>query len=257
VVAVVGGRGGAGASVFAAGLAVTAARVGLQALLIDADPLGGGADLVLGWESIEGIRWPSVAGSDHAVHPAGLVDALPGNGGLTVLSWDRGGGAGGPLAGPDGFDGWEPGQSVAGLPAEAMAAALDAGRSTRDLLVIDLPRRVDDAAVLGLSAADRTLLVVPAELRACAAAARVAATVATHTARLELIVRGPAPGRLKPREISRALGLPLAGMLRPEPQLARALERGEPPAGVGTGPLAVLCKRILTDLRLPTGSVAA
>src|SRR6185369_11219568 len=44
VVAVLGGRGGAGASVFAAGLAVTAGRAGLRALLVDADPLGGGVD---------------------------------------------------------------------------------------------------------------------------------------------------------------------------------------------------------------------
>src|SRR5262249_29180501 len=52
VVAVLGGRGGAGASVLAAGLAVTAGRAGLRALLVDADPLGGGVDLVLGWEEL-------------------------------------------------------------------------------------------------------------------------------------------------------------------------------------------------------------
>jgi secretion/DNA translocation related CpaE-like protein len=224
VIAVIGGRGGAGASVLAAGLAVTAARGGHRALLVDADPLGGGADLALGWEALDGLRWSTLS----QVDPPALVDALPAQGELAVLSWDR----------ADEFT----------VPADAMSAALGAGRAERDLVVVDLPRRVDDAAVLALAVADRTLLLVPAELRACAAAARVAAAVAPHTETLELVVRGPAPGRLRAREIARALGLPLAGTLRLEPDLARALERGTPPAGTGKGPLAELCQRVLAEL---------
>ena len=69
-----------------------------------------------------------------------------------------------------------------------------------------------------------------------------------HTEALELVVRGPAPGRLRAREIARALSLPLAGTLRLEPDLARALERGTPPAGTGKGPLAELCQRVLAEL---------
>src|SRR3954470_5487774 len=42
VLAVIGGRGGAGASVLASGLALTAVRAGKRTLLVDADPLGGG-----------------------------------------------------------------------------------------------------------------------------------------------------------------------------------------------------------------------
>ncbi|MGC9668203.1 septum site-determining protein Ssd [Planosporangium sp. 12N6] len=230
VVAVLGGRGGAGTSVLAAGLAVTAARAGLRALLVDADPMGGGADLVLGWEALDGLRWPALSHGSTGVAPPALVDALPNRGELAVLSWDRG--------------------DLLTVPADAMAAALDAGRSSRDVVVVDLPRRLDDAAVLALAAANRTLLLVPAELRACAAAARVAAVAVGHTSDLSVVVRGPAPGRLKAQEIARALGLPLAGMLRTEPELARALERGQPPAGTGKGPLAALCRRVLGDLDL-------
>ena len=47
VVAVIGGSRGAGASVFATALAQAAA----DALLIDADPWGGGIDLVFGSEA--------------------------------------------------------------------------------------------------------------------------------------------------------------------------------------------------------------
>ena len=53
--AVAGGRGGAGASVLAAAVAVTAVRDGQRALLVDCDPLGGGLDLVLGGRGPRGL----------------------------------------------------------------------------------------------------------------------------------------------------------------------------------------------------------
>jgi secretion/DNA translocation related CpaE-like protein len=225
VLAVLGGRGGAGASVFAAALAVTGARAGLRTLLVDADPLGGGVDLVLGWESLDGLRWPALSHTSGRVSPPTLVEALPRKGELVVLSWDRG--------------------DVLAVPTDAMATALDAGRHGRDLVVVDLPRRLDDASVLALSTADRGFLLVPAELRACAAANRVAAIAAPHCPTLSVVARGPAPGGLKGRDVASALGLPLAGWLRAEPGLAGALERGEPPAREGKGPLATLCRRLL------------
>jgi secretion/DNA translocation related CpaE-like protein len=225
---VIGGRGGAGASVLAGGLAITAARSGLRTLLIDADPLGGGLDLVLGWEQLEGLRWPALSQADGRVDAPALVRALPSRGDLVMLSWDRG--------------------DLLALPVEAMAATMDAGRRGRDLVVVDLPRQLDDAAVIALQAADQVLLVVPAELRATAAAARVVANAQPHCAELSVVVRGPAPGGLKAREVARALDLPLAGTLRPEPGLSRGLERGEAPAGSGRGPLAILCQRIIAEL---------
>lgn len=228
VVAIVGGRGGAGASVFAGALALTAGRSGLRTLLVDGDPLGGGLDLVLGWEQLEGLRWPALRQADGRVDAPALVRALPSRGDLVMISWDRGD----PVA----------------LPADAMAAALDAGCRGRDLVVVDLPRQLDDAAVVALQAADRAYLIVPAELRATAAAARVATSAVLHCPRLAVIVRGPAPGGLKAREVARSLGLPLAGTLRPEPGLRRALERGEAPASSGRGPLAILSGRILSDV---------
>jgi secretion/DNA translocation related CpaE-like protein len=235
VLAVLGGRGGAGASVLATALAVTAARATARVLLIDADPLGGGLDLVLGWEGLDGLRWPGLAHASGEVDPPALVDALPRQGELALLSCDR---EGGPLS------------------VTAMGAAVDAGRRGRDLVVVDLPRRFDDACLVTLAAADQVLLVVPAELRACAAAARVAAAAAQYTDALSVVVRGPAPGGLKAGEIARALGLPLAGCLRLEPGVARGLERGEPPAASGAGPLAELCRRLLDGFGAARGVAA-
>jgi secretion/DNA translocation related CpaE-like protein len=236
VVAVLGGRGGAGASVLAVALATCAARARLRTLLIDADPLGGGLDLLLGWEDLDGLRWAELSQAEGRVDPPALVRALPGRGDLALLSWDRG--------------------ELLNLPPDAMAATMDAGRRGRDLVVVDLPRHLDDAAALALENADRGLLVVPAELRATAAAARVAAAVAPHCPGLAVVVRGPSPGNLRAREVAEALKLPLAGALRPEPGLAAGLERGVAPGSNHRGPLVALCQRLLADLGAAGRAVA-
>ncbi|GIE98259.1 septum site-determining protein Ssd [Paractinoplanes rishiriensis] len=228
VLAVIGGRGGAGASILAGGLAVTAVAAGHRTLLVDADPLGGGLDLLLGWEQVDGLRWSALAEAGGRVDPPALLNALPHRGDLVLLSFAR--------------------DEAPAVPGEAMAATLDAGRRGRDVIIADLPRQLDDAAVLALQAADQAVLIVPAELRATASAARVARMVRVHRDDLSLVVRGPSPGRLKPREVASALGLPLIGSLRPEPAMCHALERGEAPANAGKGPLAELCRRLIGDL---------
>lgn len=228
-IAVLGGRGGAGASVLAAALAHTAARASLRTLLVDADPLGGGLDLLLGWEALDGLRWPELAAARGRVDAPSLVRALPGRGALALLSWARG-------------------EGPRDVPVEAMSAALDAGRRGRDVVVLDLPRHLPRSAAIALAAADRAVLVVPAQLRATAAAARVAALAAAHHQALEVVVRGPAPGRLTALDVAQALGLPLAGTLGAEPGLAGALERGRAPGANARGPLAALCRQLLDDL---------
>lgn len=218
VVAVLGGRGGAGASVLAGGLAVTAARARLRTLLVDADPLGGGLDLVLGWEQLEGLRWPSLTSADGRVDAPALVQALPSRGDLVVLSWDRG--------------------EMLTLPVTAMAATVDAARRGRDFVVIDLPRQLDDAAVVALQAADQAFVVVPAELRATAAATRVVAAAAPHCAALSVVVRGPAPGRLRASEVPLAKQWPApvrSTDAANDNDLCPHLQRpGRPTSGCGT-----------------------
>ena len=54
-----------------------------------------------------------------------------------------------------------------------MRSVVAAAARMSDLVVVDLPRHVDEAAAEALAVATVTLLVVPAEVRAVAAAGRV------------------------------------------------------------------------------------
>ncbi|HEY3896745.1 MAG TPA: septum site-determining protein Ssd, partial [Pseudonocardiaceae bacterium] len=228
VLAVLGGRGGAGASVLAAAVAVSVVGSGRQAMLVDCDALGGGLDLALGAEEIGGLRWSGLALGGGRVPAATLHAALPaprlgGRGGLTVLSCDRDG------PGPDGI---------------AVRTVCGAGRRVGNAVICDVPRHPCEPGEAALQAADLAVLVVPAEVRACAAAATVAARVLRHGVRLGLVVRGPAPGGITSRDIGRALELPVLASMRPQPGLAGALDRGVVP-GRSRGPLARAAHQVL------------
>ncbi|AZQ72744.1 septum formation initiator [Streptomyces luteoverticillatus] len=217
-VGVVGGRGGAGASTLACALAVGAARAGRRTMLIDGDPLGGGLDVLLGGERAEGLRWPAFADSRGRVAGQALEEALPELHSLRVLSWDRG--------------------DCTAVPPEAMRAVLAAARRRGGVVVVDLPRRLDEPAVEALEQLDLGLLVVPAELRAVAAAHRMASTLGMLLRDLRAVVRGPFGSGLEADEIARLLGIPLAGELPLEPGLSDVLDAGRPPGGAERGPLA-------------------
>lgn len=214
-VGVVGGRGGAGASTLACALAVTAARAGRRTVLVDADPLGGGLDVLLGGEEAEGLRWPAFAASRGRIGGAALEESLPRLHDLRLLSWDRGGGEAG----------------AASVAPEAMRSVLAAARRRGGVVVVDLPRRVDEPVAEALAQLDVGLLVVPAELRAVAAAHRVADAVRMVLGDLRVVVRGPARRGLAAEDVADLLRLPLAGELPAEPGLPQAAESGAPPPG--------------------------
>ena len=77
LVSVVGGSGGVGASTLSVALALVAQRRGLRSLLFDADPLGGGLDLVLGSERAEGLRWHDFDATRGRLSAGSLADVLP------------------------------------------------------------------------------------------------------------------------------------------------------------------------------------
>ncbi|WP_329176255.1 MULTISPECIES: septum site-determining protein Ssd [unclassified Streptomyces] len=234
-IGVVGGRGGAGASTLACALAVTAARAGRRTMLIDGDPLGGGLDILVGAERTGGLRWPDLADSRGRVNSGALEESLPRLESLSVLSWDRG-------------------DSVL-VPAQAMRSVLGAARRRGGVVVVDLPRRVDEAVAETLAQIDVGLIVVPAELRAVAAATRVAAAVSMVLKDLRVVARGPFASGLDDRETARLVGLPLAGELPLEGRAVDALDGGGPPGSSGRGPLARFCTAFLAQALAGGGSV--
>lgn len=234
-VGVMGGRGGAGASTLACALAVTAARAGHRTMLVDGDPLGGGLDILLGGERAEGLRWPAFAESRGRVGGVALEESLPVLHGLRVLSWDRG-------------------DSVA-VPPEAVRAVLGAARRRGGVVVVDLPRRLDEAAAEVLVQLDLGLLVVPAELRAVAAAHRVASRAGMVLRDLRAVVRGSSGSGLDGGEIARLLGLRLAGELPTEGGLSAAVDGGRPPGADARGPLARFCAEFWDRVLPASGAV--
>ena len=228
VVAVVGGRGGSGATTLAAALAMSAVGRRLRTMLVDLDPLGGGIDLSLGCEAEHGLRWPDLAQARGRLSGESLADALPRIGELPVLSWDRG--------------------SDIDVPFDAARAVLDAATRVSDLVVVDLPRAAGPAAVHVAARAAEVLLVVPAEVRAVASAERVLRTYGQLATSVRAVVRVPAPNGLPADVVCDVLSVGFAGELRTEPRLAQAADRGEPPGRRRRGPLAELCGRLLDEL---------
>jgi secretion/DNA translocation related CpaE-like protein len=228
-VAVLGARGGAGASVFAAAAACTASKSGRPTLLVDCDPLGGGLDVLLGVEDESGLRWPDVRLTSGRLAASALRSALveAGRHGPAVLSCSRDGG---------------------GPTAEAVAAVIEAGARSGSLVLCDLPRTLSATAEATLQRADLAVVVVPAEVRACGAARGLLASLAERGVRTGIVVRGPAPGGLRAPDVAEALQVPLLAEMRAEPGLDRLLERGRfvPKA---RGPLATATGAVLRALR--------
>ncbi|SFQ73744.1 helicase/secretion neighborhood CpaE-like protein [Amycolatopsis arida] len=217
VAAVLGGRGGAGASVFAAAMAVTHCRSGGDSLLVDCDSLGGGIDLLLGAEAAVGLRWPQLRLGGGRIALAALRKVLPtqrhGPGSLAMVSCDRGG---------------------AGPTAAAVASVVDAGRRAGHVVVCDVARHLDPAGAEAVGRADLVVLMVPAEVRACVAARRVLMLLHERSANVRLVVREPGPDGLVAEEVAERLEIPLLARLRSRRGVPPALERGLPNARRGS-----------------------
>ena len=190
VLGVTGGCGGAGATTAAVWIAQAAAGMGVRVLLVDGDPWGGGLELALAAEELPGLRWPDLAEASGSIDPGQLSDSLPITGGFSFLSW--------------------PGSRERAAPVDAVAAGgvLDAARRGYELVVVDIGRGAEPLHTFAWDC-DRILVVLPAQLKAAVASARLLQELPPVEA--ALLVRGKPGAALDSALIADAVGLPVHG----------------------------------------------
>lgn len=227
VISVMGGSGGAGATTFAAALVLAAARRKLETLLLDADALGGGIDLVLGQENATGMRWRDLNSTHGRISGDALRHALPSHAGVSTISWDRG----------------EPME----VDSDTVRAVLSGASRAFDLVVIDLPRRFDPLIGDLVARSVLTVLLVPEDIHALSSSGRVLDRLRRHTADVALLACARTGGVGKV-VVGDTLGQPVLGRLRHDRRLGTALDDG-----IGPGRSRVLrkgCNAVLDLLGL-------
>jgi secretion/DNA translocation related CpaE-like protein len=212
-VAIWGGAGGVGASTLCVGVAMAAARRAVKVALVDADPGGGGLDLVLGAENTPGWRWDKLRHASGQI--ADITAMLPKAEGITVVSMERS----------------HPGE----LPGPALQAVVDCLLRTHDLVLIDVGR----AAQANLGWIRRAVVVTSQTVRAIAATRVTLANWPVE--RCGLVVRRG--GSVLAGEAAQAVGVPLIATVPTVRDLPQLADRGLPPAWSGRWKRA--CTRVL------------
>jgi secretion/DNA translocation related CpaE-like protein len=224
VISVVGGAGGAGASTVAAGLALACGRRGMKTLLVDADPLGGGLDLLMGIEHHDGVRWDAVTSRNGPMTARALAEVLPESEGVSTLSFGR--------------------DAVVPPP---MANVVMAGTRGFEVVVVDVARQCDEWGSEALARSLLTVLVVPESVRGLGASKAVLGRIREHTSSVVAVAAARRPG-LDRDTLADALGIPVVGRLRCDARLRTTIEHGAGPAGSGHLRRAI---RPLLDLVAP------
>lgn len=215
-VGVIAGSGGVGATTFACAVAQTAARGG-PALLLDVDPLGPGVDRVVGLDAVAGVRWEALADSRGRLASRSLRAALPERDGLAVLTWAVG--------------------SPVRLDVPLVREVLSAAQRGNDVVVLDLPRSVDDVCAEVVTRCDLVVLVGDPTVPGVASAGRVAASLRPLNERVGLVIR-EAGSAVPAEDVASALGLPLLAEMRRQRRLAEHVDLGLGPVHSSRSPLA-------------------
>lgn len=218
-VGVVGGSGGAGASVLAAALGQVAAGSGPTAV-IDADPLGPGLDRVLGMEERSGVRWDELCQTTGRLGATALRESLPRRDGLGVLTW---------YAGRRGV-----------LQPFAVREVLSAAQRGHETVVVDLPRSRDGLIDEVVARCDLVLVVTLPTVPGVASAARVVAGLPVGKA--GLMLRGPG---LDDADVARVVPAPVLLRMGDQRGLAESIDLGLGPVRSRRSPLARASREVL------------
>ena len=199
-------RGGSGASTLATALARYAVTQRMSAVVVDADPSGGAADVMLDVADEPGLRWSDLRGASGRLPADALAGALPVRHGVAAVVHD---------CDPDD-----------GVPTpDALSSVTHALRRAYDLVVVDLPRSAGSVRAPAL-AGGALLLVTTNDVLGARSAQRMAGQVEVNAVP-SLVVRTPSRSGVEPSALARACGLRLAATVRHERRVAADLGRGD------------------------------
>jgi pilus assembly protein CpaE len=233
VVAVYGARGGAGTTFLTAHLAAAFARRGRRCVIVDLD---------LAWSDVGSALGLFDDG------PVGTIaDALSMGDELTAAHIERL-----LVDHPRGFrallppaHGIDPRQAVP----EDVGRILDAVRRTADVVVLHLPRELDDLARLGMGMADRILVVLQLDVPSFRGAQRVIEATRIED-RCDFVVNRATRREITPRDVERAFGRQAIAVIPSDRGIQDAQDRGRvlPARGRAWRSVHRLAGRVLREM---------
>jgi Flp pilus assembly CpaE family ATPase len=214
VVAVHGGRGGAGVTFVATHLAAALARRG-SAILIEADPVFGDVAHALGAPTGEEDAEPI-----HTFADAAFLGEDLGPDQLRGALW-RHSSEVGVLLPP------APEEAVR-LGPEALRPVVDAARGAADAVVLHLPRSLGSMTLAGVEAADRVVEVLTLDVTSFRAATRVIDAFAPLPleGRVRYVVNRAVRSEITPGDVRRVFGEPVVAVLPLDRSVRSLQEKG-------------------------------
>jgi Flp pilus assembly CpaE family ATPase len=210
VVAVYGPRGGAGTTFLATHLAAALARRKRRCVLVDLDVVFADASAAVGVPADDGVRTVAdLLALEDEVGPAHVEEVL----------WRH----------PAGF-------SVLLAPGDELAAvnvrdrhyraAVNAVRRACDLVVLHVPRGLDEIARAGLDLADRVLLVIGLDVMSFRDAKRLIAAAGIAD-RCAFVVNRARRSEIAPSDVERVFGSPALAVIPSDRGASSAQDRGQ------------------------------
>lgn len=206
-IAVYGSRGGAGSTFVATHLASAFARMGRDCVLVDMDPAFG--------------ELAAALGVPQEPPPRTIEDLAPvmhemTNGHLEEVLWSH----------PHGFEVLlAPPQAVGIVGAGHYVAALEALARRSDVIVVHLPRALDDVARAGVGAADQVVVVLTMDVLSFHGARRALAVFGDDD-RFSFVVNRAARSEIVPGDVARVFGRQPVAVIPLDKAVVAAQDRG-------------------------------
>ena len=208
VIAVYAPRGGAGATFVATHLAAAIAKHGPRCVLIDLDRQFADVSAAIGVPAEDDVRTMADL--------APLGDEI-GRQHLEEVLWEH----------PSGFSALlAPAEPMPNLRAsEPYRAAIAAVRAMCDLVILDVPRALDEVSAAGLESANRVVVVLGLDVLSFRDAKR-AIEVAGLEDRIDFVVNRAGRSEIVPRDVERVFGRPALAVIPADRTVTSARDHG-------------------------------